>query len=106
MKKLIIFLSLVLGNSSYAASIQQEKLTEYLSQLVAMPTETADKEENGKALLWVEQQLAPLGLHFKHQVFEGHPTLVITTKDTKTPDIFLVSHIDVVPAPKVWEGRL
>src|SRR5262249_3930331 len=46
-------------------------------------------------------------LHFKHQTFEGHPTLVITTKDTMTPDIFLVAHIDVVPAPKsLYQPRI
>lgn len=80
-------------------SADQQKLTEYLSELVSIPTVTANKEENVNALHFVESMLSPLGLHFQYKSFEGHPTLVITTKDTMHPDLFLVAHIDVVPGP-------
>ncbi len=100
MKFLTLFLTVFATTVIDCKPTQQEQLTEYLSALVSMPTETADTEKNDKALHWIEDQLSPLGLHFKHQTFEGHPTLVITTKDTMTPDLFLVAHIDVVPAPK------
>ncbi len=107
MKRLILFLMLFVVGTIYCESIQQEKLTQYLSDLVMMPTETANKEENSRALQWVENQLSSLGLFFKYQVFEGHPTLVITTKETMAPDIFLVAHIDVVPAPKsLYQPRI
>lgn len=111
MKFLTLFVAgVIYCESIYGASTQQEKLTEYLSALVSMPTETADLEENEKALQWVEDQLSPLELHFKHQTFEGHPTLVITTKETMTPDIFLVAHIDVVPSkkyqPRIVENKM
>lgn len=104
MRNLLPFLTLFIAGvmhceSSEGKSPQQEALTKYLSALVSMPTETTHLEENNKALRWVEDQLSPLRLNFKHQIFEGHPTLVITTQETKTPDLFLVSHIDVVPAP-------
>lgn len=87
--------------------MQQQKLTEYLAALIAMPTETDNREENRKALYWVENQLSSLGLHFNRHTFGGHPALVITTQETMTPDLFLVSHIDVVPAPKsLYEPRI
>jgi len=91
----------------YGNSPQQEKLTQYLSTLVALPTETADKDENGRALRFVESELSTLGLYFKHETFEGHPTLVVTTKKTMTPDLFLVAHMDVVPASKsLYQPRI
>lgn len=103
----MLFIGVIYCETTYGGSVQQEKLTQYLSQLVAIPTETKDKEENSKALQWVEDQLSPLELHFKRQTFEGHPILVITTKDTMTPDLFLVAHIDVVPAPKsLYQPRI
>ncbi len=98
MKLSIFFLIFLTASAAYGNSPQQEKLTQYLSNLVSMPTETADKEENGRALRWVESELSTLGLYFKHETFEGHPTLVVTTKKTITPDLFLVAHMDVVPA--------
>lgn len=105
-----ILFSLVLifcCESIYGELTQQEKLTQYLSTLVSMPTETADKEENMKALKWVENELSPLGLYFSHESFEGHPTLVVTTQQTKTPDLFLMAHIDVVPASKsMYQPRI
>lgn len=107
----VLFLPLVLWSisceSTHEASTQQEQLSKFLSALVSMPTETTDKEANAKALRWVENQLADLELFFQHQSFEGHPTLVITSKQTKTPDIFLVAHIDVVAAPRsLYQPRI
>lgn len=90
----------------------QQKLTEYLSELVSIPSVTENKQENENALHYVESKLSHLGLHFRYKSFEGHPTLVITTKDTKTPDLFLVSHIDVVPGleelfiPRIEGGKM
>ncbi len=102
MKPILILLSIfaMCCQPIYGKSTQQQQLTQYLSTLVAMPTETADTEENGKALRWVEHELSTLGLYFKHESFDGHPTLVVTTKKTMAPELFLVAHMDVVPAPK------
>ncbi len=75
----------------------QQKLTEYLSQLVSMNTTTADKEANKQALHWVKENLSSLPLYFKSYDFNGFHSLVITTKPTKKPKIFLVAHMDVVP---------
>jgi acetylornithine deacetylase/succinyl-diaminopimelate desuccinylase-like protein len=53
-----------------------------------------------KALRWVQDQLSFPGLHFRHYRFSEHPALVVTTQDSMRPDIFLVAHMDVVPASK------
>lgn len=95
MKYLIVFLTFF-AQYSFA---DQKKLTDYLSELVSIPSVTSNRDENEKALHFVESQLSHLKLYFQYEFFEGYPTLVITTKQTKTPDLFLVAHIDVVPGP-------
>lgn len=98
MKRTILILIILTKAFELFGDSKQEQLTNYLSTLVAMPTQTADKEENKKAIDWVEKQLTPLGLHIKRHSFNGYSTLVATTQPTQTPDLFLVAHIDVVPA--------
>lgn len=80
-------------------SERREKLSEYLSTLVAFNTVTSNQEGSAQALSWVQTQLSPLGLHFKSYQFKGYHSLVMTTQETKTPKIMLVAHIDVVAAP-------
>lgn len=86
------------------------KLTGYLSTLVSMNTTTSSKDE--KALEWVKQELKDLPLYFKSHEFDGYHSLVITTKQTKKPKIFLVAHMDVVPGnenlfhPLIKEGKM
>lgn len=105
-------LSLLISGVIFAEDPQQERLTKYLTELISMPTVTADKEENKRALEWVEKQFSELPLHFHHHNYSGHPALVITTKDSKTPDLFLMAHIDVVPAeesqftPRIVDHKL
>ena len=100
MRILFLLFLILIGRTAFCDSAQQEKLTKYLSALVSMETETANTRENANALRWVEQQLSHLGLHFKRRAYNGHCSLIATTKETMEPDIFLVAHIDVVPAPK------
>lgn len=97
MKRLFLVLLLLCSPLLHASASKREKLEGYLSHLVSLKTLSEDKEANRKALEWVQGQLKPLGLHFHSYAFEGHPALVITTRDTKKPKTFLVAHIDVVP---------
>lgn len=96
MKKLILCLLLCSSLHADPQDAKREKLTDYLTQLVSFNTLSSDKEANKKALEWVQRQLQPLKLHFNAYQFEGHPALVITTREAKRPKVFLVSHIDVV----------
>lgn len=78
--------------------MHKELLIKYLSQLVAMKTVSTDKDANRQALRWVREQLKDMPLHTQFYEFEGHPSLVLTTRQTKTPKVLLAAHIDVVAA--------
>lgn len=105
MKKLLLFIFL-------SFSLQADQISDYLIKLIEFKTVSSNKEENLRALKWVEEQLEGKDLYFNYHEFNGHPSLVITTKEGKSPKIFLVSHIDVVEAkeelfhPQVKEGRM
>lgn len=98
MYRLIVTILFFLAASPLLEALEKEKLTEYLNQLVSFKSITSDKEENLKALEWVEKKLSKLDLHFNFHEFNGHHALVITTQKTKQPKVWLVAHIDVVPA--------
>ncbi|MCE5316133.1 MAG: M20/M25/M40 family metallo-hydrolase, partial [Parachlamydia sp.] len=97
MKHLFILFLLISSPLLQASNSPREKLESYLSHLVSLKTLSTDLDANRKALDWVRGQLKPLDLHFHSHEFEGHPSLVITTRNTKKPKLFLVAHIDVVP---------
>lgn len=104
--RIFLFLLCFLG------TLYSDPLEDYLKELIAMQTVTNAPEKNKEALDWVKVQLKELPLYFKEETFNGHPTLLITTRETKTPDLWLVAHIDVVPAsaslfiPRVEKGIL
>lgn len=100
LKKIVLILCITASVNGEAKddAMSKEKLSGYLSHLVSMNTTTSDKIANKKAMQWVEEELKSLPLHFKSYDFDGYPALVITTKETKNPAVFLVAHMDVVPA--------
>ncbi len=69
-----------------------------LQKLVAFPTETGRKTETLSLFSFVRSELADLPLHFTEREYQNFPALLITTRDTKTPKIWLYCHVDVVPA--------
>ncbi len=71
-----------------------------MRQLVAFPTVTNDTAENDAALEFVADFLGTRGMHVVRRKYNGSGTLVATTRQTKTPAVMLVAHIDVVPAPQ------
>ena len=80
-----------------------DAVTEYLVELVSIPSVTSDHEANYKAIDWVENQLAGLPLTVTRFEHNGAPSLVATTpavKDPKNPRLWLSGHIDVVPGTK------
>ena len=78
-----------------------------LSELVQMPTITAEKATNQAALDWIKYQLRELPLHVYEFQHNGYGTLILTTQPTKHPKVLLSAHIDVIPAddPKEFEFR-
>lgn len=83
-----------------------------LVNLINFATITDDKEANVKALHWVQEQVNYPELNFQYHEFNGHPALTITTQKTMHPKVWLVAHMDVVPAsadlfqPIVKEGKM
>lgn len=88
------------------------QLTDLLSRLIRFPTITSDQATNRAALDWIEEQLTGLPLHIKRYNNEGYPALVATTRDTRSPKLWLAGHLDVVAAspaefePRLHDGRL
>jgi len=71
-------------------------LKDTLAKLISFKTVTEDKKENKKALEWIVAQLPP-SLHITWHESNGFNSFVATTRNTKTPKVWLAGHIDVVP---------
>ncbi|HSX01823.1 MAG TPA: M20/M25/M40 family metallo-hydrolase [Candidatus Saccharimonadia bacterium] len=89
-----------------------ETLTSLLSHLVRFPTVPEDTATNRAALDWVQEQLKGLPLRIERLEHNGVPALLATTKHPRNPKLWLLGHIDVVPAPAsafepvIKDGRL
>lgn len=74
-------------------------MEEILADLVAMPTVTDDIAVNDAALDYIETYLKTRGLHVKRFRFDGHGSLVATTRGHRLrPTVMLAAHVDVVVA--------
>jgi succinyl-diaminopimelate desuccinylase len=73
-------------------------LISLLRDLIKFPTLSGDPATNKAALDWVKYQLRHLPLFMHDYEHGGHPSLVITTRETKHPKVLLLAHMDVVPA--------
>jgi acetylornithine deacetylase/succinyl-diaminopimelate desuccinylase-like protein len=69
-----------------------------LSELVAMPTLTDQTATCRAAIDWIRYYIRDLPLHYHEIVHRDHPSLVITTRDTRRPKLMLHAHLDVAPA--------
>jgi succinyl-diaminopimelate desuccinylase len=70
-----------------------------LTKLISFPTVTGDHQATREAFAWIKQQTEALPLHVTDFENGGFPSLLLTTRATKHPKIWLQAHIDVVPAP-------
>jgi succinyl-diaminopimelate desuccinylase len=77
----------------------QQNLEITLAKLVFVPSVTEDLDACHEAIDFVKSEIEDLGLFIHHETGGHAPWMVATTKDTKTPDILLMAHLDVVPAP-------
>jgi acetylornithine deacetylase/succinyl-diaminopimelate desuccinylase-like protein len=71
-----------------------------LKKLIDIPTVTGDHKANKQALDYIDNFLQTRGLVVERLTVNGFESLVATTAGTKTPDLLLAGHIDVVPAPE------
>jgi succinyl-diaminopimelate desuccinylase len=94
-----------------------------LADLVEIPSVTADREANDRALDYIETHAAQLGMHTQRLSYveaigdrpaQPYGALVATSRPTKTPKVMISAHVDVVPVPsgadmfrlKEEDGRL
>lgn len=83
-----------------AIDTASKTVLDILGDLVAMPTVTGNREANHDALNYIEHFLSERGMHVKRLEWNGIESLVATTRATKKPTLFLMGHVDVVPAPQ------
>lgn len=76
-----------------------EKITQILGDLVAFQTVTGKREAALGCLGYIEAYLMQRGLHMVRHEYNGYPSLIATTHETKRPKLLLQAHIDVVAAP-------
>lgn len=69
-----------------------------LKELVEIPTVTKNYQANNQALNYITNFLSERGMYVTRHKFNGFESLTATTRDTKTPTLFLSGHIDVVDA--------
>ncbi len=87
-------------------------LDDLLKTLVEFKTITNDTHENEKALLWIKNEISNLPVFTTLFKSNNHSALLITTRKTKTPKIWLNGHVDVVAgsdkmfAPKIIGNKL
>lgn len=78
---------------------ETETLTELLADLVAFRTVSGEHIIAGQCLDYVEDYLMRRGMYVHRHLSKGFPSLVATSKKTKSPKVLLQAHLDVVPCP-------
>ena len=99
-REFVCFFCFLLVGMSLGASEKKsyEELDQTLIKLVSFQTVPYNEAENVKQINWIKEQLKGLPLYFEEYSSKGHPSLVITTQKTKSPKLWLIAHLDVVPA--------
>ena len=78
----------------------QTSLEATLAQLIAIPSVTENTAACSEVIEFVKQELASHDLFITESPQDtDRPWVYATTQHTRTPDILLAAHLDVVPAP-------
>lgn len=68
-----------------------------LKKLITFKTISKNHEENDACLSWIKKQTKSLPIFTTGIRRQSFPSVVVTTRKTKRPAIWLAAHIDVVP---------
>ncbi len=90
----------------YTVCIMLEKIESTLAQLVAFDSRSAHREDCHDIITFVQNELAPLGLHIQTDFERANPWLFATTKPGNSPKILLAAHLDTVPASNTQQLTL
>jgi len=75
----------------------QANIENYLEELLRIPSVTENAEGCQAAIEYVKEKLAPYELYVTENRNTPNPWLIATTQPTKSVDILLAAHLDVVP---------
>jgi succinyl-diaminopimelate desuccinylase len=75
-------------------------MDELLQQLVAIPSVSGHYEPSKQIMDFCANYLRDRGMYVTEFVENNFPSLITTTRKTKTPTLMLAGHLDVVPAPE------
>lgn len=67
-----------------------------LEQLIRFKTVTGNHEAVHEAFDWIKNQVSVAPLYTKEHNHNGYKSLIMTTKRTRSPKVWLAAHIDVV----------
>jgi len=90
----------------------KKQLVALTKDLIGFKTTKNELDEINKCIDYIVRYLSPYDLIIKKYVCDEKPSLVVTFDDTKSPEIFLLGHVDVVEArnddfkPKIQENKL
>ncbi len=76
-----------------------EEITELTKKLVRFKTTADNPDEIERCMDFIEGYFSDSDLVVKRHYSNSKPSLIVSTSRTKKPELFLVAHIDVVPAP-------
>lgn len=74
-------------------------LEKTLSHLVSYRSISSDVTKNNEMLKWIARQLEESGMITHFHESNKHPSLVALSKEDTRPKLWLVGHVDIVPAP-------
>ena len=83
-----------------------------LEQLIRFKTISGDHDATHDAFEWIKDQVSMAPLYIKEHTYQGYKTLVMTTKRTRSPKVWLAAHVDVVAGssamfkPRTKDGKL
>jgi len=75
-------------------------MDELLKQLIVIPSVSGQYEPSKQIMDFCAAYLRKRGMHVTEFVENNFPSLVATTRKTKTPTLMLAGHLDVVAAPE------
>lgn len=78
-------------------SFDAELFTQHLSKLTSFKTVTGQLEGFDEAMNFIQKQLSPEA-HVQILPNNGEPILIASNRETKTPDVCFLVHVDVVAA--------
>lgn len=84
----------------------KEHLVNLTKELIRFPSNISEPRKVFELADFIKSYFSGDGLHISEYVFNGLPSLVVTTEETKHPHIMLSGHMDVVPSSYVYSAKV